>query len=149
MLATLEATREETEQAYWEGIEEDITLGDHQYILMFEEKVVSPHAPPQYTNKRKQVSQVEPAVTDEPHLQAYQPLKRIRIRRLLGHHIAPHPSHTPSPSHRQPTLDSDSGTAPPSFFHIPATTVKIIVLLSSNLKLVTFLNKYYYFCRRV
>ena len=32
-----------------------------------------------------------------------------------------------------------------AFLHTPAKVVQVIILLSSNLKLVTFLTKYYYF----
>ena len=74
---------------YWEGIHDDITVGDHHYIPTIEEKAVSPHASPKYNKKRKQVFQAEPALTEEPPMQALQPL--TKIKRRLGHQTAPHP----------------------------------------------------------
>ena len=70
MLATLEATQEKTELAYWEGIHDDIIIGDHHYIPTIEEKVVSLHASLEYNKKGKQVLQTEPVLIEEPPMQA-------------------------------------------------------------------------------
>ena len=66
MLATLKPTQEEIEQTYWEDIQDDITIGDHHYILKTEEKMVSLDASPKNNKKRKQVLQTEPTLTKEP-----------------------------------------------------------------------------------
>ena len=88
-------------------------------------------------------------------MQMSQPLKKIMRR--LGYKTTPHPP----PSHPQSLLAFYSGIATPAFCHtsqayrptrLPfchtfARAVQVIVLLSLNLKLVTFLTKYYYFAR--
>ena len=79
--------------------------------------MVSPHAPPQYTNKRKQVPQPELRLPKEP---LSQPLKKIRHH--LQHKITPHPP--------QPPLASSNATTPLASRPIPVPIVKVIVLLN-------------------